>query len=129
MADYPALFLYMLAMLLAWAAAAFVVVGWGLLAQRAMGTRAASLDDLLRAFWFGAVGWIGYLQIVHFVMPVGFLSLMLGAGIAVIGWLLAGRRPVDLLLTTIRRHPVPAAFVGLVVVFNWDEELKALFDD
>ena len=116
-ANYPALFLCMLAMLLTWAVAAIVVVGWGLLAQRAMGTRAGSLDDLLRAFWLGAVGWIGYLQIIHFVMPVGFQSLMLGAGIAINGWLLSGRRPVDLLLTTIRRHPVPAAFVGLVVVF------------
>ncbi len=86
MPHYLALFLCMLAMLLTWGAAVFVIVGWGLLAQRAMGTRADSLDDLLRAFWLGAVGWIAYLQIVHFVMPVGFQSLMLGAVIAIIGW-------------------------------------------
>ena len=100
MPHYVALILCMTVMLLTWGAAVFVIVGWGLLAQRAMGIRAGSLDDLLRAFWLGAVGWIGYLQIVHFMMPVGFLSLMLGAGIAINGWLLAGRRPVVLLATT-----------------------------
>ncbi len=116
MAYYPPLFLCMLAMLLTWGAVAFVVVGWGLLAQRALGSRAASLDDLMRAFWFGAVGWIVYLQILHCLLPVGFLSLSLGAAIGISGWLLSGRRPIIFLVTTIRRHPVAAAFGLLVVV-------------
>ena len=130
MANYAALILCMSAMLLTWAAAVVVIMGWGLLAQRAMGTRAGSLDDLLRAFWLGAVAWIGYLQIIHFVMPVGFLSLMLGAGIAINGWLLAGRQPIVLLGSTIRRHPVPAAFVGLVALFLAGKALgpSAIYD-
>lgn len=73
--------------LLTWSGVSLVLMGGGLGFQRIFGITKVEGAQLFQAIWVGVFLVVGYLQVMHLVVPVGKYHIAVGMVLSGIGWI------------------------------------------